>query len=120
MKPENGFSQIGFLRLYHSQPHLVAVIVAHQDLVHYSCPENVGTYINNSTYQSNLNTLLSTLSSYKEINYGFYNISVGQNPNKVNAIALCRGDITQDKCHSCLNDFWLLLPQRCPYQNEAI
>ena len=94
-------------------PHLVAVIVAHQDLVHYSCPENVGTYINNSTYQSNLNTLLSTLSSYKEINYGFYNISVGQNPNKVNAIALCRGD-TQDKCHSCLNDSRLLLPQRCP------
>ncbi|KAJ9690115.1 hypothetical protein PVL29_012656 [Vitis rotundifolia] len=101
-------------------PHLVAVTVAQPDLVYHNCSENVGTYSNNSTYQSNLNTLLSTLFSYTEINYGFYNFSVGQSPNKVNAIALCRGDITQDKCHSCLNDSRLQLPQRCPYQNEAI
>ncbi|RVW87102.1 Cysteine-rich receptor-like protein kinase 26 [Vitis vinifera] len=101
-------------------PHLVAVTVAQPDLVYHNCSENVGTYSNNSTYQSNLNTLLSTLFSYKEINYGFYNFSFGQSPNEVNAIALCRGDITQDKCHSCLNDSRLQLPQRCPYQNEAI
>ena len=100
--------------------HLVAITVAQPDLVYYNCPENAGTYTNNSIYQSNLNTLLSSLSSHKEINYGFYNFSVGQTPNKVNAIALCRGDVTQDKCHTCLNNSRLHVPQVCPSKKEAI
>lgn len=101
---------------------IYALLILHAlvaaDLVYYNCPENSGTYTNNSIYHSNLNTLLSSV--VKEINYGFYNFSVGRSPDKVNAIALCRGDLTQDKCHSCLNNSKLQLPQVCPNQKEAI
>ncbi|KAH1035992.1 hypothetical protein AAZX31_20G125600 [Glycine max] len=80
----------------------------------------VGNYTANSTYNTNLNTLLSTLSSNTEINYGFYNFSHGQSPDRVNAIGLCRGDVEPDKCRSCLNYARSNLTQDCPNQKEAI
>ncbi|GLT65398.1 hypothetical protein SLA2020_378340 [Shorea laevis] len=55
------------------------------------------------------------------IDYGFYNYSAGENPDKVNAIALCRGDISTDKCRSCVNSTsYDLLHKECPNQNEAV
>ncbi|KAG5077658.1 hypothetical protein JHK82_056353 [Glycine max] len=80
----------------------------------------VGNYTADSTYNTNLNTLLSTLSSNTEINYGFYNFSHGQSPDRVNAIGLCRGDVEPDECRSCLNDARSNLTQDCPNQKEAI
>eukprot|EP00256_Glycine_max_P052518 XP_014618872.1 putative receptor-like protein kinase At4g00960 [Glycine max] len=84
------------------------------------CDNNKGNHTVNSTYNNNLNTLLSTLSSHTEINYGFYNLSYGENEDKVNAIGLCRGDLKPDECRSCLNDARGNLTQRCPNQKEAI
>ncbi|KAL6514626.1 hypothetical protein OROGR_020205 [Orobanche gracilis] len=83
--------------------------------------EGRGNYTTNSTYHTNLNTLLSNLTETNNNNYGgFYNLSYGQNPNKVYAIGLCRGDIkTDDKCRSCLNNARLNLTQYCPNQKEA-
>ncbi|KAL6514624.1 hypothetical protein OROGR_020203 [Orobanche gracilis] len=84
--------------------------------------EGRGNYTTNSTYHTNLNTLLSNLTETNNNNNygGFYNLSYGQNPNKVYAIGLCRGDIkTDDKCHSCLNNARLNLTQYCPNQKEA-
>ncbi|KAL6514628.1 hypothetical protein OROGR_020207 [Orobanche gracilis] len=82
--------------------------------------EGRGNYTTNSTYHTNLNTLLSNLTETNNNNYGgFYNLSYGQNPNKVYAIGLCRGDIKTDKCHSCLNNARLNLTQYCPNQKEA-
>ncbi|RZB43814.1 Cysteine-rich receptor-like protein kinase 8 [Glycine soja] len=80
----------------------------------------VGNYTADSTYNTNLNTLLSTLSSNTEINYGFYNFSHGQSPDRVNAIGLCRGDVEPDECRSCLNYARSNLTQDCPNQKEAI
>uniref|UniRef100_A0A0R0EBK6 Uncharacterized protein n=1 Tax=Glycine max TaxID=3847 RepID=A0A0R0EBK6_SOYBN len=80
----------------------------------------VGNYTANSIYNTNLNTLLSTLSSNTEINYGFYNFSHGQSPDRVNAIGLCRGDVEPDECRSCLNYARSNLTQDCPNQKEAI
>ncbi|KAK7280222.1 hypothetical protein RJT34_25284 [Clitoria ternatea] len=85
-----------------------------------TCDNEKGNFTINSTYHKNLNTLLSSFSSYKHINYGFYNISYGENPDKVYAIGLCRGDQTQDQCLSCLNDSRVSLAQNCPNQKEAI
>ncbi|XP_061353841.1 cysteine-rich receptor-like protein kinase 29 [Gastrolobium bilobum] len=79
-----------------------------------------GNYTPNSTYHTNLNTLLSTLTSNTEIDYGFYNFSYGQNSNKVNVIGLCRGDVRPDECRSCLDDSRVNLTQLCPNQKEAI
>uniref|UniRef100_A0A7N2RC89 Cysteine-rich receptor-like protein kinase 29 n=1 Tax=Quercus lobata TaxID=97700 RepID=A0A7N2RC89_QUELO len=52
--------------------------------------------------------------------YGFYNSSYGQNPDKVYALGLCRGDVKPDVCRSCLNNATKLLTQLCPNQKEAI
>ena len=85
--------------------HLLGVIVLVQsDFLYNFCSEIVGNYTDNSTYEANLNTLLSSLSSNNEIDYGFYNFSYGQNSDKVNAIALCRGDVMTDACRSCVNN----------------
>jgi len=43
----------------------------------------VATTQKNSTYQQNLNKLLSTLTSNTEITYGFYNITYGKDNDKV-------------------------------------
>ncbi|XP_027364923.1 putative receptor-like protein kinase At4g00960 [Abrus precatorius] len=88
---------------------------------HYFCNfNNRGNYTPNSSYHTNLNTLLSTLISDTQINYGFYNFSFGQSTDKVNAIGLCRGDVKPDECRSCLNGSRANLTQLCPDQKEAI
>ncbi|WJX21107.1 non-specific serine/threonine protein kinase [Trifolium repens] len=84
------------------------------------CINDNGNYTANSTYQNNLNILLSNLSTNTEIDYGFYNFSYGQNNDKVNAIGLCRGDVKPDVCRNCLNDSRVLLTRLCPNQKEAI
>ena len=86
---------------------------------YYLCSNTVGNYTNSSIYKTNLNTFLASISSEPLNDSGFYNISVGQAPNTVNGIALCRGDATQQDCHQCLNDTAIKLPQYCPAQKEA-
>ena len=84
------------------------------------CINAAGNYTANSTYQANLNSIFSQLTSLTEFNYGFYNLSAGENPNEVNAIALCRGDRNKDECYSCLNDTISELRQRCPFYKEVV
>ncbi|ESW15156.1 hypothetical protein PHAVU_007G049100 [Phaseolus vulgaris] len=84
------------------------------------CDDGHGNYTANSTYSTNLNTLLSTLSSNTQIEYGFYNFSYGQNTDTVYAIGLCRGDQQPEECRSCLNNSRVDLTERCPNQKKAI
>ncbi|KAG6642516.1 hypothetical protein CIPAW_09G145800 [Carya illinoinensis] len=79
-----------------------------------------GSYAYNSTYEANLNYLLSSLTSNCEIAYGFYNSCHGENSDRVYAIGLCRGDVNTDTCRSCLHNATSLLPLRCHNQKEAI
>ncbi|XP_061353840.1 cysteine-rich receptor-like protein kinase 44 [Gastrolobium bilobum] len=99
---------------------LISHTTAQPNFLYYFCIYDKGNYTENSTYQTNLNALLSSLSSNTQIDYGFYNSSEGQNSDKVNAIGMCRGDIKPDVCRSCLNDSRVLLTQLCPNQKEAI
>ncbi|GLT83188.1 hypothetical protein SLE2022_014930 [Rubroshorea leprosula] len=85
-----------------------------------SCSSSKGNFTANSTYGSNLNGLFSQLISDEVFNYGFHNMSVGQSPDQVNAIGLCRGDKKEDACRSCLNDTVSNLQQVCPNCKEAI
>ncbi|KAK6264879.1 hypothetical protein SCA6_020313 [Theobroma cacao] len=64
--------------------------------------------------------MFSQVTSLTESNYGFDNLSAGENLNKVNAIALCTGDRSQDVCNSCLNDTVSELRKRCPLAKEVI
>ncbi|ONI34226.1 hypothetical protein PRUPE_1G469300 [Prunus persica] len=83
------------------------------------CVSSKGNYTNDSTYQQNLNDLLSSLLSNSN-GYGFYNSSRGQNSETVYAIGLCRGDAKSDVCGKCLSDAAYVLPEACPNQKEAI
>ncbi|KAM0065526.1 putative Gnk2-like domain-containing protein [Helianthus debilis subsp. tardiflorus] len=71
------------------------------------------------TYQRNLDATLSALPT-TDNGYGFYNRSTGLWNDRVNSVALCRGDIQGDMCHSCLNDSIAQSRQLCPDQKEAI
>ncbi|BFG27555.1 hypothetical protein CerSpe_138290 [Prunus speciosa] len=80
---------------------------------------DTGTYTAGDKYQENLKSLLSSFSNTQN-NSGFYSSSRGQDSNKVNAIALCRGDLSQDSCQACLNISTDMLLQNCSTQKEAI
>ncbi|GKV50955.1 hypothetical protein SLEP1_g57632 [Rubroshorea leprosula] len=86
-----------------------------------NCSISDGNFTANSPYEANLNRLFSQLkSSDQDFNYGFYNISVGQSPDQVNAIALCRGDQKENDCRSCLDVTISSLQEVCPRNKEAI
>lgn len=100
--------------------HIAIPTIAQPNFLYHFCQYDKGNYTANSTYQANLNAILSSLSSKTDITNGFYNFSVGQNSDKVNAIALCRGDVKLDDCRSCINDSRHELTQLCPNQMEAV
>ncbi|KAL5841894.1 hypothetical protein ACOSQ3_012497 [Xanthoceras sorbifolium] len=72
-----------FFFLFCALTHLTALTVAHPNFLYHFCSDQLANYTTNSTYQKNLNTLLSSITSNSEINYGFYNFSAGQNSDKV-------------------------------------
>ncbi|KAG8362944.1 hypothetical protein BUALT_BualtUnG0020800 [Buddleja alternifolia] len=84
----------------------------------YFCFNN-GNYTSNSTYSNNLNAILPSIPSNMS-SQGFLNSSVGQNPDRVNVIALCRGDVQPDTCRSCIQNATTELLDLCPYQRQAI
>jgi hypothetical protein len=96
---------------------LTVQVIAQKRLILESCFD--GNYTNNSTYETNLNQLLSSLSSNTEID-GFYKSSYGQSPDEVYATVLCRGDLKPDVCRSCVKNATELITQICPNQKEAI
>ncbi|XP_022723493.1 putative receptor-like protein kinase At4g00960 isoform X1 [Durio zibethinus] len=109
------------LLLYSVLPFLATLTLAADQYFQHRCISTAGNYTANSTYQANLNNIFSQLTSLTEFNYGFYNLSAGdENATKVNAIALCRGDINQADCNSCLNDTISELRQRCPFYKEVV
>ncbi|KAL0409309.1 UNVERIFIED_CONTAM: Cysteine-rich receptor-like protein kinase [Sesamum radiatum] len=81
---------------------------------------NDGNYTANSTYSTNLNTLLSSLSSNMD-DSGFYNASQGEAaPDRANALALCRADIQLESCRGCVQNATIQLLNLCPERKHAI
>ncbi|KAG1368245.1 putative cysteine-rich repeat secretory protein 38-like [Cocos nucifera] len=78
----------------------------------------VSNYTTNSTYHSNLNLLLPSLSS-ATLSTGFATLSKGQPPDQVFGLTLCRGDVSQDECRSCLSSADQDLLQLCPSGKSA-
>ncbi|BAT94001.1 hypothetical protein VIGAN_08056600 [Vigna angularis var. angularis] len=64
---------------------------------------NGSFYLPNTTFQTNLNLLLSSLVSNATLHDGYYltNISLGA-PGEVKGLFLCRGDVTPSVCHDCV------------------
>ncbi|GLT83211.1 hypothetical protein SLE2022_015140 [Rubroshorea leprosula] len=84
------------------------------------CLYGTGNFTTNSTYHTNRNRLLSSFTSISENDYGFYNVSsVGRNPDQVNGIALCRGDVKPDVCLGCIKDAAIEIKNSCLTKEAA-
>ena len=79
------------------------------------------TFNPNSMYQSNLNSLLSSLSSNATQNLEFYNTTSGQNtPNPVYGLFLCRGDVTPQLCQECVAAAVKEVTKKCSREKVAV
>ncbi|KAI6683933.1 hypothetical protein NL676_029846 [Syzygium grande] len=89
-------------------------------LWHY-CP-NTTLFTPNSTYESNPNTLLSSLSSAATNSTdGFANATGGQNPpSQVYGLFLCRGDVDTAMCNDCVATGKQDILERCPNQRVSV
>ncbi|XP_050121020.1 cysteine-rich receptor-like protein kinase 10 isoform X2 [Malus sylvestris] len=84
------------------------------------CP-NTATFTPNSTFESNLNRLLSTLSSNANHSTGFYNATVQTTNNAVYGLFLCRGDVVgTDACETCVATAIAEAPKRCSLKKQVV
>ncbi|KAE9461714.1 hypothetical protein C3L33_06378, partial [Rhododendron williamsianum] len=84
-----------------------------------NCPNTnlttTGTYAPNSTYKTNLDSLLSVLVSNSNASNGFYNYTAGSSPPDVAyGLFLCRGDLTVAVCRDCVTYASRDVVQQCP------
>ncbi|CAH8306495.1 unnamed protein product [Eruca vesicaria subsp. sativa] len=88
--------------------------------IYHMCYERT-TYSRNSTYFTNLRTLLSSLSSFNaSYSTGFQNSTSGQAPNRVTGLFLCRGDLSPEVCRSCVAFSVNDILNRCPNEREVV
>ncbi|KAG2684222.1 hypothetical protein I3760_10G066900 [Carya illinoinensis] len=76
----------------------------------------------NSTYESNLKIVLSSLSSNAtRVTTGFYNASAGEDPaERVSGLFLCRGDVNTTVCQDCVATATKEVRQLCPLDKVAL
>nr|GMC78718.1 putative receptor-like protein kinase At4g00960 [Ipomoea batatas] len=97
---------------------IILLSTAQPELRYSLCGASEQNYTQNSIYHTNLNTVLSSLSSNLN-QYGFSYVSMGDNPDRVSATALCRGDVEADICRICVENATVKTVQSCPNQKEA-
>ncbi|KAH7860851.1 hypothetical protein Vadar_018781 [Vaccinium darrowii] len=96
---------------------LLQLALATPPLFHFcSSSEN---FTPNSTYETNLNKLMSYLYSKTPIT-GFGSGSLGVSPNKAYGLALCRGDVQRTDCQACVAEAETEIQKRCQYNKGAI
>ncbi|XP_059661597.1 cysteine-rich receptor-like protein kinase 25 [Cornus florida] len=84
------------------------------NIPYYYCSNTTNNTSLNTTYQANLNHLLSTLSNASTANR-FYNSSAGHDrSNKAYGLFLCRGDATPELCQDCVVNAEREIVQMCP------
>ncbi|XP_062161101.1 cysteine-rich receptor-like protein kinase 10 isoform X2 [Alnus glutinosa] len=93
-----------------------------QYLYHFCSNSTNLTFTPNSTYQSNLYRLLSSLSSNAGHEDGFYNTTVGQNASDiVYGLFLCRGDLSTQECQDCVDIATQeVINPYCPIEKTAV
>ncbi|XP_028767792.1 cysteine-rich receptor-like protein kinase 25 [Neltuma alba] len=78
------------------------------------------TFAANSSFQSDLTKLLSSLASNKTANINFYNTTVHGGRNTVYGLFMCRGDVTLQLCHQCVVDATKNIRSLCNVSKEAV
>ncbi|KAG5561403.1 hypothetical protein RHGRI_004437 [Rhododendron griersonianum] len=85
----------------------------------YFC-SNPANFTTNSTYGQNRNRILSSLASNATANGGFYTTNFTQgSDDTIYALALCRGDLSNQSCHDCVDTASQSIIANCPNKMEA-
>ncbi|ESQ46825.1 hypothetical protein EUTSA_v10028233mg [Eutrema salsugineum] len=83
------------------------------------CVKSSGNFSRNSTYHTNLNTLLSTLSNLSSL-ANYYNLTTGQASETVHGMFLCTGDVNRTTCNACVKTATIEIAKNCSNHREAI
>ncbi|KAE8652675.1 hypothetical protein Csa_013102 [Cucumis sativus] len=99
---------------------LTFLIHANSQTLYRCIPNN--NYTANSSYESSLSLLFSTLSTNAPGTNGFFNSSVIRTPNDtVYGIFQCRGDTTDGSCRDCVMEATRnIAHQFCPFRKSAV
>ncbi|KAJ4975293.1 hypothetical protein NE237_000399 [Protea cynaroides] len=92
------------------------------DPLRFACTDTSGTsYTTTSNrYLTNVDLLLSSLSSNATTDTGFYNTTIGDGSDTAYGLFLCRSDITTNDCQNCVATAGKELKTRCPSDVTAI
>ena len=91
------------------------------DPVHLKTVCENSTFSSNSLYQTNIKSLLSSISSNTTQNLEFYNATIGQNTsNPVYGLFNCRGDVTSQVCRDCVVAAVKEITSKCSKEKVAI
>ncbi|KAK2644373.1 hypothetical protein Ddye_019568 [Dipteronia dyeriana] len=93
-------------------------IEAKPNYLHHVCSNN--TFTVNSTYQTNLNLVLSSLASNANGSNGFSNATAGQDLNRIYGLFQCRSDLKTTTCQDCVVFASTEVTQRCPTQKGNV
>ncbi|KAH9611191.1 hypothetical protein KSS87_011374 [Heliosperma pusillum] len=98
----------------------IKLVVSEDQVTYFSeyCSEGV-RHDQGNTYQTNLNLLLSNLTSAAATRK-FYNSTIGEGRNKIEGIYLCNGAYTAQVCSKCITVAAGQIQQKCPNDVEAI
>ncbi|XP_029129661.1 uncharacterized protein LOC109813299 [Cajanus cajan] len=84
------------------------------------CPNNA-TYESNTTFQTNLNVLLASLTSNATQGVDSYATIMGfGTTNAVNGLFICRADLSSATCRDCVATAAADFTRRCPNQTESV
>ncbi|KAB1206632.1 Cysteine-rich receptor-like protein kinase 25 [Morella rubra] len=89
--------------------------------LYHDCP-NATSFDGNSTYQSNRNHLLASLSSNATRNTRFFNAtaSSGNSDDALYGLFLCRGDVAVDECRDCVDGDKEDVVDSCPLRKAVV
>ncbi|KAL2561851.1 hypothetical protein GLYMA_20G139700v4 [Glycine max] len=87
----------------------------------HACSDEGSHYRPNTTFETNLNILLSSLVSNATLHHGFYrtNVSLGTS-DEVKGLFLCRGDVTPSLCLDCVTAAAKNITNFCTNQTQSI
>ena len=86
----------------------------------YNCSDTP-TYSSDSTYFTNLRTVLFSLSSQNaSYSTGFQNVTAGEDPDMVSGLFLCRGDVSVEVCRNCVAFVVKDTLDRCPDEEKVV
>ncbi|XXG53952.1 hypothetical protein AAC387_Pa03g1959 [Persea americana] len=71
-------------------------------------------------FQTNLRLLLTSLISKAPSTSGFSNNSIGETPDRVYGLVLCRGDVASDMCLNCLINITNDITRHCKDSTQGV